>query len=163
MSDTHPISVETITEAEARDAHAALSDEIRSHNAAYYQDDAPVVSDAAYDALFARLIALEDAFPDLRTEDSPSQRVGAAPAQRICQGAPFDSMLSLGNAFDDDDVGEFLARIRRFLSIADDDPVEIVGEPKIDGLSVSLRYENGTLSRAPPGVMGPRAKTSQPT
>jgi DNA ligase (NAD+) len=145
MSDTHPISVETITEAEAREAHAALSDEIRSHNAAYYQDDAPVISDAAYDALFARLIALENAFPDLRTEDSPSQRVGAAPAQRFAKVRHSIPMLSLGNAFDDEDVGEFLARIRRFLSIADDDPVEIVGEPKIDGLSVSLRYENGTF------------------
>lgn len=145
MSDTHPISVETITEAEAREAHAAISDEIRSHNAAYYQDDAPVISDAAYDALFARLIALENAFPDLRTEDSPSQRVGAAPAQRFAKVRHSIPMLSLGNAFDDEDVGEFLARIRRFLSIADDDPVEIVGEPKIDGLSVSLRYENGTF------------------
>jgi len=134
-----------MTEAEAREAHAALSDEIRSHNAAYYQDDAPVVSDAAYDALFARLVALEDAFPDLRTEDSPSQRVGAAPAQGFAKVRHSILMLSLGNAFDDEDVGEFLARIRRFLSIADDDPVEIVGEPKIDGLSVSLRYENGTF------------------
>lgn len=134
-----------MTEAEARDAHAALSDEIRSHNAAYYQDDAPVISDAAYDALFARLVAIENAFPDLRTEDSPSQRVGAAPAQGFAKVRHSIPMLSLGNAFNDDDVGEFLARIRRFLSIADDDPVEIVGEPKIDGLSVSLRYENGTF------------------
>ncbi len=145
MSDTNPISVETMTEAEARDALAALSDEIRSHNAAYYQDDAPVVSDAAYDALFARLVALEDAFPDLRTEDSPSQRVGAAPAHGFAKVRHSIPMLSLGNAFNDDDVDEFLARIRRFLSIAEDDPVEIVGEPKIDGLSVSLRYENGTF------------------
>lgn len=134
-----------MTEAEARDALAALSDEIRSHNAAYYQDDAPVVSDAAYDALFARLVALEDAFPDLRTEDSPSQRVGAAPAHGFAKVRHSIPMLSLGNAFNDDDVDEFLARIRRFLSIAEDDPVEIVGEPKIDGLSVSLRYENGTF------------------
>lgn len=145
MTDTNQISVETMTETEAREAHTALSEEIRAHNAAYYQDDEPVVSDADYDALFARLMELEDAFPDLRNEDSPTQRVGAAPAQGFAKVRHSIPMLSLGNAFNDEAVGEFLARIRRFLSIGDEDPLEIVGEPKIDGLSVSLRYENGTF------------------
>lgn len=147
MTDTNQTPIETMTETEAREAHQALSEEIRAHNAAYYQDDAPVVSDADYDALFARLVALEDAFPGLRTEDSPTQRVGAAPAQGFAKVRHAIPMLSLGNAFNEEDVGEFLARIRRFLSIGDEDPLEIVGEPKIDGLSVSLRYESGRFVR----------------
>ncbi|MEL0012312.1 MAG: NAD-dependent DNA ligase LigA, partial [Alphaproteobacteria bacterium] len=100
-----------------------------------------------YDALFAQLVALEDAFPDLRSEDSPTRTVGAAPAQGFAKVRHFVPMLSLGNAFDNEDVGEFLARIRRFLNMGEDEPLEIVGEPKIDGLSVSLRYESGVFVR----------------
>ena len=139
--------VESLTPEDARAEHARLSDELRAHNTAYYQDDAPVISDADYDALFIHLQAIEDAFPELRTEDSPTQKVGTAPSQGFAKVQHAVPMLSLGNAFDDEDVGEFLTRIRRFLSIADDDTVEIVGEPKIDGLSVSLRYENGAFLR----------------
>ncbi len=138
---------EELSEDDARAAHAALADEIRAHNDAYYQADAPTVSDAEYDALFARLLALEEAFPGLRTDDSPTQRVGAAPAQGFAKVRHSVPMLSLGNAFNEEDVGEFLARIRRFLNVPDGDTVEIVTEPKIDGLSVSLRYENGTFVR----------------
>lgn len=145
MNDDTQKPVESLSQAEAQSEHTALAEALRGHNAAYYQDDAPVVSDAAYDALFARLVALEEAFPGLVTEDSPSQRVGAAPAQGFTKIRHTIPMLSLGNAFNDEDVSEFLTRIRRFLSIGEEDPLEIVGEPKIDGLSVSLRYENGTF------------------
>ncbi|MDE0779211.1 MAG: NAD-dependent DNA ligase LigA [Alphaproteobacteria bacterium] len=136
-----------MTDTDSRAELAQLSEELRGHNAAYYQDDAPVISDAAYDALFSRLQAIEAAFPELRTEDSPTQNVGAAPSQGFAKVQHSIPMLSLGNAFDDDDVSEFLTRIHRFLSIDETDPVEIVGEPKIDGLSVSLRYENGHFVR----------------
>ncbi len=136
-----------MSEDEARAAHAQLADEVRAHNAAYYQNDAPVVSDGEYDMLFQRLLALEVAFPPLATEDSPTQRVGAAPSQGFAKVPHNVPMLSLGNAFDDEDVGEFLTRIRRFLNLTDEDDLEIVGEPKIDGLSVSLHYENGKFVR----------------
>lgn len=147
MTQETPVSIDTMSVDQARLAHDQLADALRAHNAAYYQDDAPVVSDAEYDALFQRLVALEAAFPELKTEDSPTQKVGAAPAQGFAKVRHAIPMLSLGNAFDDADVAEFLTRIRRFLSIGDDEPLEIVGEPKIDGLSVSLRYENGVFVR----------------
>ncbi|MEH6753498.1 MAG: NAD-dependent DNA ligase LigA [Alphaproteobacteria bacterium] len=147
MSHDDTTSFESLSEAGARAAHTEMAAALHAHNEAYYQDDAPVVSDAEYDALFHRLVALEDAFPILRTEDSPTQRVGAAPAHGFAKVQHAIPMLSLGNAFDDEDVGEFLTRIRRFLSIGEDETVEIVGEPKIDGLSVSLRYEGGVFVR----------------
>jgi DNA ligase (NAD+) len=136
-----------MSDEQARLAHDELADALHAHNAAYYQDDAPMVSDAEYDALFQQLVALEAAFPELKTEDSPTQKVGAAPSQGFAKIRHAIPMLSLGNAFDDEDVAEFLTRIRRFLSIGDDEPLEIVGEPKIDGLSVSLRYEDGVFVR----------------
>ena len=145
MSAAHDTA--NLTPEDACALHAQLAEDIRAHNAAYYQEDAPTVSDAEYDALFAQLVALEDAFPDLRTEDSPTRTVGAAPAQGFAKVRHTVPMLSLGNAFDDEDVGEFLARIRRFLNMGEDEPLEIVGEPKIDGLSVSLRYERGVFVR----------------
>jgi DNA ligase (NAD+) len=147
MTDDTTQSSKTMSEDEARAAHAQLADEVRAHNAAYYQNDAPVVSDGEYDMLFQRLLALEVAFPQLATQDSPTQRVGAAPSQGFAKVPHNVPMLSLGNAFDDEDVGEFLARIRRFLNLTDEDDLEIVGEPKIDGLSVSLHYENGKFVR----------------
>ena len=147
MTDDTTQSPKTMSEDEARAAHAQLADEVRAHNAAYYQNDAPVVSDGEYDMLFQRLLALEVAFPQLATQDSPTQRVGAAPSQGFAKVPHNVPMLSLGNAFDDEDVGEFLARIRRFLNLTDEDDLEIVGEPKIDGLSVSLHYENGKFVR----------------
>ena len=135
-----PASIEA-----ARARHAALAEEIRTHNRAYYQEDAPVVSDAAYDALMQQLVALERQFPELITPDSPSQTVGAQPAAGFAKVRHRVAMLSLANAFDADDVAEFVARIRRFLNLPEDETVEIVAEPKIDGLSVSLRYEDGRL------------------
>lgn len=147
MTHDDTTSFESLSETDARAAHNEMATALRAHNAAYYQDDAPVVSDAEYDALFHRLVALEEAFPELRTEDSPTQRVGAAPAHGFAKVRHAIPMLSLGNAFNDEDVGEFITRIRRFLSIDEGEPVEIVGEPKIDGLSVSLRYEGGKFVR----------------
>ncbi|MBT5944596.1 MAG: NAD-dependent DNA ligase LigA [Rhodospirillaceae bacterium] len=147
MTDTTPPDPETLSPADAGAEHARLADEIRAHNVSYHQEDAPLVSDAEYDTLFRRLLALEAAHPDLATEDSPSRAIGAAPAQGFAKVRHTVPMLSLGNAFGDEDVGEFLARIRRFLSLETDDPLDIVAEPKIDGLSVSLRYENGKFVR----------------
>ncbi|MBL4690080.1 MAG: NAD-dependent DNA ligase LigA, partial [Rhodospirillales bacterium] len=124
-----------------------LSRQIAEHDAAYYQRDAPKISDADYDALRRRLDDIEAAFPQLVKPDSPSQRVGA-PVSTCFKKVPHAvAMLSLGNAFNDDDVVEFVARVRRFLGLREDEAVEIVCEPKIDGLSVSLRYEKGKLKQ----------------
>ncbi|CAM9939026.1 unnamed protein product [Discosporangium mesarthrocarpum] len=139
--DSAPVSVPDA----ARDAHARLADDIRTHNRAYYQEDAPVVSDAEYDALMQQLLTLEKQWPDLVTPDSPTQTVGAQPAAGFAKVRHRVAMLSLGNAFDEEDVAEFVARIRRFLNLPEEETVEIVAEPKIDGLSVSLRYEKGRL------------------
>jgi len=147
MTDTTLPDPETLSPTDAGAEHARLADEIRVHNVSYHQQDAPIVSDAEYDALFRRLLELEAAHPDLATEDSPSQAVGAAPAQGFAKVRHTVPMLSLGNAFGEEDIGEFLTRIRRFLSLDADDMLDIVAEPKIDGLSVSLRYENGKFVR----------------
>ncbi|MFN0217980.1 MAG: NAD-dependent DNA ligase LigA [Hyphomicrobium sp.] len=127
---------------------ARLSDEIRRHDALYYQQDSPEIDDATYDALRLRLSELEAANPDLVKSESPTHKVGAPAASgfgKITHDVP---MLSLGNAFDDDDVTEFVTRVRRFLNLAPDELLEITAEPKIDGLSISLRYENGALVSA---------------
>ncbi|WP_020177874.1 NAD-dependent DNA ligase LigA [Methylopila sp. M107] len=127
--------------------HAGLSEEIRAHDRRYYQDDAPTVSDAEYDELRKRLNALEAAFPDLVTEESPSQSVGAAPSEAFAKVRHAVPMLSLGNAFSDEDVEEFVARVRRFLQMKPEDELKITAEPKIDGLSASLLYERGVFVR----------------
>ena len=139
--------VESLSESEAASELRELAQQMAAHDRAYYQDDAPSVSDAEYDALRQRNDALEAAFPHLIRDDSPSKRVGAAPSSGFGKVTHARPMLSLGNAFDGDDVAEFLARIRRFLNLGEDTPVSIVAEPKIDGLSVSLRYENGFFVR----------------
>ena len=125
-----------------------LTLEIEGHNKRYYQKDAPTVSDAAYDALRQRLEAIETKFPDLVTGESPSQKVGAAPARGFGKVQHAVPMLSLGNAFSDEDVAEFVERVRRFLKLDAEHIPALVAEPKIDGLSLSLRYENGELVRA---------------
>ena len=127
---------------------AALSDEIRRHDALYYQQDAPEITDAEYDALRRRLGELEAAHPELASRDSPTQQVGAAPATGFGKIRHDVPMLSLGNAFADDDITEFVARVRRFLNLKAEDALEITAEPKIDGLSISIRYENGKLVSA---------------
>ena len=139
------IAVEELTPGQAAAELAALADEIAGHDRAYHQRDAPLVSDAEYDALRRRLEAIEARFPDLAGANSPSTRVGAPPAAGFAKVAHARPMLSLSNAFDADDVREFVARVRRFLGLGEDDAVELVAEPKIDGLSVSLRYEGGRL------------------
>ena len=123
--------------------HAQLVAEIEHHNRAYHVDAAPEISDAEFDALFQRLLALEAQFPELRTPASPSQGVGAAPGGGFAKVAHSVPMLSLTNAFSVDDAAEFMARTRRFLGLGDETPVELAGEPKIDGLSASLRYVDG--------------------
>ena len=121
---------------------------LRSANAAYHTEDAPQISDAEYDALKNRLLALEAAHPDLTLPDSPTHAVGAAPAEGFSKVRHRVAMLSLSNAFSDEDVGEFADRIRRFLSLGEDEPLAITAEPKIDGVSLALRYEGGTLVEA---------------
>jgi len=124
---------------------ATLSDTIRAHDKRYYHNDAPSISDAEYDALRQRLEALEKEFPELATPESPTQKVGAAPAEGFGKVRHSLPMLSLDNAFSAEDVGEFDARIRDFLKLGADEMVAYVCEPKIDGLSFTARYEHGKL------------------
>src|SRR5579859_115386 len=138
-------SVEGLSEKQAQAEHARLAAEIAGHDRRYYQDDAPTVSDAAYDALRQRYAAIEARFPQLRTAESLTQRVGAAPSTRFAKVRHAVPMLSLDNAFAEDDVRDFVGRIRRFLRLSDDDEIAFSAEPKIDGLSMSLRYEGGML------------------
>ncbi|MEM6422673.1 MAG: NAD-dependent DNA ligase LigA, partial [Pseudomonadota bacterium] len=137
-----------LTLEEAAAEVARLSDTLRRHDKAYHRDDAPEVSDAEYDALKRRLRLIEAAHPTLIEADSPSQTVGAAPAEGFAKVRHRVAMLSLGNAFNDEDAAEFDARIRRFLTLGAEEPLAYVAEPKIDGLSLSLRYEDGALVEA---------------
>ncbi len=143
--DSAKISVDALTEKQAKAEHARLQAEIAGHDRRYYQEDAPTVSDAAYDALRRRYDAIEARFPQLRTLESLTQRVGAAPSGRFGKIRHAVPMLSLDNAFADDDVVDFVGRIRRFLRLGEDDEIAFSAEPKIDGLSMSLRYEGGEL------------------
>jgi len=136
------------TEAEAAARLGTLAAEIAYHNRRYHTDDAPEISDADYDALVRENAALEAAFPHLIRADSPSRQVGAAPAAHLAKVAHARPMFSLDNAFSEDEVADFLGRVRRFLSLAEDEPVALTAEPKIDGLSCSLRYEARRLVRA---------------
>ena len=130
------------------DRLAELAAAISRHNRLYHDADAPEVSDAEYDALVRENAALEAAHPELVRADSPSRQVGAPASSALAKVTHARPMLSLDNAFAADDVAEFLARVRRFLTLADDDPVALTAEPKIDGLSCSLRYEAGRLVQA---------------
>ncbi|MGZ8312784.1 MAG: NAD-dependent DNA ligase LigA [Allosphingosinicella sp.] len=122
-----------------------LAAEIARHNRLYHTDDAPEISDAEYDALVRRNTALEVRFPHLVREDSPSRIVGAAPAAHLSKVRHALPMLSLDNAFTEDEVADFSGRVRRFLNLPEDSEVPLTAEPKIDGLSCSLRYEQGRL------------------
>lgn len=137
-----------LTEADATDELAFLAAEIARHDALYHGDDAPEISDADYDRLRERNDALEAQFPKLVREDSPSKRVGAAPASGFGKVRHAVPMLSLSNAFDDADVQDFSDRISRFLGLRPDDPLAFTAEPKIDGLSISIRYEQGEFVQA---------------
>ena len=147
-NDLAKIAPDALTAGQARDELARLAREIAAHDAAYYQADAPVVSDADYDALRRRNSAIEALFPDLVRADSPSGRVGAAPSAGFGKIAHAVPMLSLNNAFGEEDVFEFVQRVRKFLKVPDEESVFFTAEPKIDGLSISLRYEGGLLASA---------------
>ena len=127
---------------------AFLAQEIAKHDIAYHQYDSPTISDDEYDALRRRNDDLEEQFPKLVREDSPSKKVGAAGREGFRKIPHARPMLSLGNAFSDSDVQEFTDRVSRFLTLAESDILEIAAEPKIDGLSLSVRYEQGRLVHA---------------
>jgi len=137
-----------LTEAEAAAELQALAAEIGRHNRLYHDQDAPEISDADYDALVRRNAAIEARFPNLVREDSPSRIVGATPSGPLAKVRHARPMLSLDNAFSDEDVADFVDRVRRFLRLGADEPVVLTAEPKIDGLSCSLRYENRRLVQA---------------
>ena len=142
------VAVAELTEKQAASELKVLATEIALHDAAYHRDDAPTVSDAVYDALCKRNTAIEKRFPKLTRADSPSKRVGAAAATGFTKVQHSVPMLSLGNAFSDEDVADFVERIRRFLDLEADEAIETIAEPKIDGLSFSARYEKGRLAVA---------------
>ncbi len=142
------VAVEALDEEQARAELERLAGEIAHHDALYYRSDAPEVSDAVYDLMRQRNEAIEARFPDLVRPDSPSKKVGAAPVEGFGKVRHRVPMLSLGNAFDDEAVKEFVERIRRFLGLGETDPLAFTAEPKIDGLSISLRYENGKFVEA---------------
>src|SRR3982075_954147 len=143
-----PADVAKLTKAQAKVEHMRLALELEGHDKRYYQDDAPSVTDAEYDALRQRYNAIEKRFPEFVTSDSPSQKVGAAPSGRFKKVRHAVPMLSLDNAFAEEDVLDFVGRIQRFLKLGADDSIDFSAEPKIDGLSMSLRYEGGELVTA---------------
>src|SRR3954465_9592784 len=136
-----------LTKAQAKVEWKRLALELETHDRLYYQDDQPKISDAAYDELRRRFNAIEKRFPELVSSASPSQKVGAAPSGRFKKVRHAVPMLSLDNAFAEEDVRDFAGRIVRFLKLADDG-IDFSAEPKIDGLSMSLRYEGGELVTA---------------
>lgn len=136
------------TEEEAAVELERLAAEIAHHNRLYHADDAPEISDAAFDALMRRNNAIEAEFPGLVRGDSPSRKVGAVPSGHLAKVAHARQMFSLDNGFSEADVSDFLGRVRRFLNLPPDTPIALTAEPKIDGLSCSLRYEQGRLVQA---------------
>ena len=139
--------VDQLTQDQAREDLARLAADLARHDLAYHQNDAPEISDADYDALKARNAAIETRFPDLIRPDSPSLKVGAEASSQFAAVRHGVPMLSLDNAFNDQDIVDFVARIRRFLRLDETEHLAFVAEPKIDGLSASLRYEKGVLVR----------------
>ncbi|UTP38396.1 NAD-dependent DNA ligase LigA [Phenylobacterium sp. LH3H17] len=136
-----------LSEAEAAEEMTRLADQLAEHDLRYHRDDAPTITDADYDAMKRRNLELEAAFPQLIRENSPSMRVGAARNEQFSPVEHGVPMLSLDNAFSNEDALEFDARIRRFLRLSAGEPVTYTAEPKIDGLSASIRYEKGVLVR----------------
>ncbi|MCK1638427.1 NAD-dependent DNA ligase LigA [Bradyrhizobium sp. 157] len=141
------VEVAKLTKAQAKVEHMRLALELEGHDKRYYQEDAPSISDAEYDALRQRLNAIEKRFPEFVTAESPSQKIGATPSGRFKKVRHALPMLSLDNAFAEQDVLDFVGRIGRFLKLSDD-KIDFSAEPKIDGLSMSLRYEGGELVTA---------------
>ncbi len=145
---TSKIAIDALSEAEAKLELARLAVELSAANAAYYTEDNPDLTDDAYDALKRRNSAIEKRFSHLKRDDSPSDQVGAAPADGFSKIAHEVAMLSLSNAFDAEDVMDFDGRIRKYLGLSTDTDLGFTAEPKIDGLSLSLRYEDGQLVHA---------------
>ena len=145
---TEKTALQELSEEEAKAELALLADLLGRANAAYHTQDAPDLSDAEYDRLKRRNQAIEERFPGLKRADSPSDKVGATPAEGFGKVRHDVAMLSLGNAFEDEDVVDFDARIRKYLGLPSGTPLAFTAEPKIDGLSLSLRYENGDLVQA---------------
>ena len=145
---TGTIAVEKLTPEQARTELVRLAAEIARHDTLYYQFDAPEIPDAGYDALRQRNLDIETRFPDLILAGSPTHRVGATPGDGFGKIRHAVPMLSLGNAFSDADVSDFVERVRRFLGMRAAEKIEFVAEPKIDGLSISIRYEKGALVAA---------------
>jgi DNA ligase (NAD+) len=143
-----PTDVAKLTKAQAKVELMRLELELEGHDKRYYQEDAPSISDAEYDALRLRYNAIEKRFPEFITSDSSSQKVGAAPSGRFAKVRHSVPMLSLENAFEEDDVVHFAERVQRFLRINEPTPLAFSAEPKIDGLSMSLRYQDGELVTA---------------
>ncbi|WP_424939877.1 NAD-dependent DNA ligase LigA [Aliiroseovarius sp. S253] len=148
MTAPSHIAVSDLNETQAKDELARLSALLAAANLAYHGKDAPEISDAEYDAAKRRNAEIEERFPQLKHDDSASDQVGAAPSDGFGKIAHEVRMLSLGNAFSDEDVEEFVGRIRSFLGLGDDAPLALTAEPKIDGLSLSIRYEGGKLVHA---------------
>ncbi len=142
------LPVNDLTEFDAYAELKALAKEIAEHDKRYYQEDEPSISDGDYDALRQRNTAIEEKFPHLKRKDSPSEKIGAPVQSAFSKIEHAVPMLSLGNAFNEEDVQDFLDRIRRFLGLENSEPIEIIAEPKIDGLSLSIRYENRKLKYA---------------
>ncbi|PWE34317.1 DNA ligase (NAD(+)) LigA [Maritimibacter sp. 55A14] len=140
--------VDRLDETAARAELDRLAEALNAANRAYHTEDAPRISDAEYDALKARNAAIEDAFPHLKRADSPSEQVGGPVADGFAKVTHAVRMMSLGNAFEDAEVAEFDARVRRYLGLEDGAPLAFTAEPKIDGLSLNLRYEGGRLVQA---------------
>jgi DNA ligase (NAD+) len=143
-----PAPIESLSPAKAREEHTKLGAEIAEHDRRYHGEDAPIISDAQYDALRQRYSALEAAFPELAGAESLNRRVGAAPSEKFAKVRHVVPMLSLGNIFDDAEVDEFCERVRRFLGLEGSTDLAVTAEPKIDGLSCSLRFEHGRLVQA---------------
>jgi len=140
-----PRAEATLSPIEAHAEYRKLADEIAAHDRRYHQDDAPIISDADYDALRRRLEALEVEFPELKGKADVSRQVGAKPLEKFGKVKHRVPMLSLANVFTDEEAGEFVERVRRFLDWSDSKAIAFTAEPKIDGLSCSLRYEQGEL------------------
>ena len=145
-TDKTPVALLTRKQASAE--HARLATDIAAHDKRYYQQDRPSITDAEYDDLRRRYNAIEERFPELRTLESLSLKVGAAPSGRFKKVRHAVPMLSLDNAFAEQDVTDFVGRIRRFLKLGDTEAISFSAEPKIDGLSMSLRYQDGELITA---------------
>jgi DNA ligase (NAD+) len=143
-----PLPVNTLNVLEAAAEVAELRRQIKHHDILYHQKDAPEISDASYDSLRRRLGEIERTFPSLGAPDSPTHKVGAKPSREFAKVKHAVPMLSLANSFSDEDVTDFVDRVRKFLSLPETAKLEILAEPKIDGLSCSLRYENGVLVQA---------------